>query len=50
VTAYVANYDSGTAIAINTTSAPISVGTEPGAIAITPNGETAHVANQLFGT
>src|SRR6516162_9162751 len=49
VTVYVVNYgsDSVTPIpaATNKAGTPITVGSEPGAIAITPNGKTAYVAN-----
>ena len=36
--------------ATNTAGKPIKVGTDPGAIAITPNGKTAYVANDGSGT
>ena len=48
--AYVANYASGTVTPINTAtnkaSSPITVGDEPVAIALTPNGKTAMVVNE----
>jgi YVTN family beta-propeller protein len=48
--AYVANYASGTVTPINTAankaSSPITVGDEPVAIALTPNGKTAKVVNE----
>ena len=48
--AYVANYASGTVTPINTAtnkaSSPITVGDEPVAIALTPNGKTAYVVNE----
>jgi YVTN family beta-propeller protein len=54
VTAYVTNSGSGTVTPIgtatNTAGPPITVGTGPGAIAITPDGKTVYVANQLSGT
>ena len=50
VTVYVVNYgsDSVTPIpaATNKAGPPITVGSEPGPIAITPNGDTAYVVNQ----
>ena len=51
VTAYVANHDWGTVTPINLTTTtptagtPITVGNGPAAIAITPDGKTAYVAN-----
>jgi YVTN family beta-propeller protein len=54
VTAYVANELSGTVTPIktatNTAGTPITVGTEPIAIGITPDGKTAYVANVGSGT
>ena len=54
VTAYVVNAGSGTVTPINTaTGKPlkaIRVGTNPGAMAITPNGKTAYVVNSGSGT
>ncbi len=54
VTAYVANGGSDTvtpiATATNTAGPPITVGSEPLAIAITPDGKTAYVANGGSGT
>jgi YVTN family beta-propeller protein len=48
VTAYVANFSSGTvtpiSTAINKAGKPITVGGNPAAIAITPDGKTAYVA------
>ena len=53
-TAYVVNGDSGTvtpiATATNTAGPPIPVGSDPGVIAITPDGKTAYVANRGSGT
>src|ERR1019366_7975036 len=50
VTAYVANNGAGTvtpiATATNTAGTPITVGSQPTVIAITPDGKTAYVANQ----
>ena len=52
VTAYVANSGSGTVTPIatrtNTARRPITTGSDPSAIAITPDGKTAYVAN--FGS
>jgi YVTN family beta-propeller protein len=49
VTAYVANDASGTVTRIdtatNTAGPSITTGADPGAIAITPDGKTAYVAN-----
>jgi YVTN family beta-propeller protein len=49
-TAYVANLGSNTVTPIDTatgtTGSPTAVGTEPGSVAITPNGKTAYVVNQ----
>ena len=54
VTAYVANAGSGTvtpiATATNTAGHPITTGSEPQHIAITPDGTTAYVANEGAGT
>ena len=48
------NYGSGTVTPItlstNTAGTPITVGTSPFAIAITPNGQTAYVDNYGSGT
>jgi sugar lactone lactonase YvrE len=48
--AYVANESAGTIISVDLTTGtlgtPISVGTQPDAIAITPNGSTAYVADR----
>ena len=48
-TLYVASYEGGTVTPIytatNTAGAAIAVGTEPDAIAVTPNGKTAEVVN-----
>jgi YVTN family beta-propeller protein len=48
--AYVANYGSATVTPINTATdkagGPITVGDQPVAIALTPNGKTAYVVNQ----
>ena len=53
VTAYVANSGSGTVTPIatrtNTARRPIRVGSDPSAIAITPNGKTAYVLNYGSG-
>jgi YVTN family beta-propeller protein len=53
-TAYVANNDGGTVtlidLATGHTGTPIRVGSEPDAIAITPDGMTAYVANNVGGT
>jgi hyaluronoglucosaminidase len=53
-TAYVANYGSGTVTPIRTATGtagdPITVGTGPGAAAITPNGKIAFVTNLGSGT
>ena len=52
VTAYVANFNSGTvtpiATATNTAGSPITTGNQPFDIAITPNGKTAYVANGAY--
>ena len=53
--AYVANFNGNTVSVIDTTSntvvgSPINVGSEPAAIAITPNGEFAYVANSGSNT
>ena len=52
-TAYVVNSDSGTVTPIttatNTPGRPIRVGEGPLAIAVTPNGKTAYVANEGTG-
>jgi YVTN family beta-propeller protein len=54
VTAYVANFDSGTvtpiATATNTAGSPITTGNQPFDVVITPDGKTAYVANQGSGT
>jgi YVTN family beta-propeller protein len=53
-TAYVSNLDSGTVTPIktgtNTAGPAITVGQDPYAIAITPNGKTAYVENMGSGT
>ena len=53
-TAYVANEGSNTvtpfSTATNTVGTPIPVGTNPGGVAITPDGETLYVANSGSGT
>jgi YVTN family beta-propeller protein len=53
-TAYVVSFDSGTVTPIrtrsNTAGPPITVGSSPVVIAITPDGRTAYVANGLYGT
>jgi len=53
-TAYVANRGSGTVtpieLATNTPGSPITVGSEPVAVAITPNGKTAYVTNSHSNT
>jgi DNA-binding beta-propeller fold protein YncE len=52
-TAYVANFASGTvtpiATATNTPGSPITVGTNPVAVALTPDGKTAYVVNSGSG-
>jgi YVTN family beta-propeller protein len=54
VTAYVTNFNSGTvtpiATATNTAGTPITTGSNPVAIAITPDGKTAYVVNDGSGT
>jgi YVTN family beta-propeller protein len=54
VTAYVVNAGSGTVTPIttatNTAGHPITTGSDPWAIAITPDGATAYVANEHSGT
>ena len=45
VTAYIVNNGSDTVTPIRTAGKAIKVGSEPDAIAITPNGKTAYVAN-----
>jgi YVTN family beta-propeller protein len=52
---YVANFGSGTVSAIATasntvTSAAVTVGTEPGGLAVTPDGRRVYVSNQGSGT
>src|SRR4030088_679876 len=49
LTVYVTPFDGGTMVPIdvatNTTGTPLAVGADPAAVAITPNGATAYVAN-----
>ena len=53
VTAYVTNSGSGTVTPIRTATStaaiPVAVGSDPGAIAITPDGTTAYVTNSVRG-